>query len=84
MNLSTRPTKRTDTRSWSFDGESVELDAIQPDHLRKMVESCILQHVDEEVLETTKTAEASERELLENWEEIIGDLGDDDDLAGDD
>jgi hypothetical protein len=37
MNLPTRPTKRTDTRAASFGDESVELDAIEPNELRRMV-----------------------------------------------
>src|SRR5262249_21006630 len=35
--LPTRPTKKSDTRSWGFGDESVELDAIEPDVLRQMV-----------------------------------------------
>jgi len=35
--LPTRPTKQSDTRSWGFGNESVELDAIEPDVLRQMV-----------------------------------------------
>lgn len=37
MNLPTRPTKKTDTRSGGFGDESVELDAIGPDVLRALV-----------------------------------------------
>src|SRR6478609_2238384 len=35
--LPTRPTKSTDTRSKGFDAVSVELDAIEPDKLRRIV-----------------------------------------------
>jgi len=70
--LPTRPTKQTDTRSRRFTGASVELDAIPPNKLRELVNDCIEQHVDGEALEKTRIAEASERKLLDNWEEIIG------------
>ena len=74
-NLPTRPTKKTDTRSKSFRGESVELDAIPPAELRAMVSDCIVQHVDPDVFEKTKIAEASEREFLDNWDTILEDYG---------
>jgi hypothetical protein len=41
MALPTRPTKQSDTRAGSFGDESVELDAIEPDVLRQMVEDTI-------------------------------------------
>jgi hypothetical protein len=62
--LPTRPTKRTDTRSKGFAGESVELDAIPPADLRSLVEDCILRHVDERAYRVTQEAERSEREIL--------------------
>jgi hypothetical protein len=62
--LPTRPTKRTDTRSRNFQGESVELDAIPPATLRELVEACILRHVDSHAYQVTQEAERSERELL--------------------
>lgn len=62
--LPTRPTKRTDTRSRNFQGESVELDAIPPATLRELVEVCILRHVDSHAYQVTQEAERSERELL--------------------
>ena len=37
MNLLTRPTKKSDSRSKGFEGESVEVDAIHPDDLRALV-----------------------------------------------
>jgi len=66
-NLPTRPTKKTDSRSKTFKGESVEADAIPPADLRALVEEAITQHIDKEVLNTTKVAEESERELLKAW-----------------
>lgn len=63
-NLPTRPTKRSDTRSRTFRGESVEVDAIQPDQLRDLAEQCILQHINAQELRSLRLAEESERELL--------------------
>jgi hypothetical protein len=48
--LQTRPTKKTDSRAKSFDGESVEVDAIDPDTLRALCEKCITRHIDQEQL----------------------------------
>ncbi len=45
--------------------ESVEADAIPPADLRALVEEAITQHIDKRVLNTTKVAERSERELQE-------------------
>src|SRR5262249_12342974 len=63
--LPTRPTKKTDTRSKAFEGESVEVDAIEPRLLREMVRDCIERHVDQRALKVTKVAERSEREIME-------------------
>jgi hypothetical protein len=63
--LPTRPTKKTDSRSKGFDGESVEMDAIAPAHLRALVRECIEQHVDRDALERTRETERLERETLE-------------------
>jgi len=64
MNLPTRPTKRSDTRSRNWRGGSVELDAIPANVLREMVEDCITQHIDEAELERIKRIESLERETL--------------------
>jgi hypothetical protein len=64
-NLPTRPTKKTDSRSKNFKGESVEVDAIEPRRLREMVSECITQHLDQGVLERTRRVEQLERETLE-------------------
>lgn len=64
-NLPTRPTKASDSRAKKFGhAQSVELDAIHPNNLRKIVQNAILDHVDARELEVLATAEASERELL--------------------
>ena len=41
MDLPTRPTKKSDPRSKNFEGESVELDAIEPNVLRQMVDETL-------------------------------------------
>jgi hypothetical protein len=63
--LPTRPTKRSDSRSKNFDGDSVEVDAIPPDHLQRLVRECIQQHVDDEQLAVVRVAELSERQVLD-------------------
>ena len=58
MGLQTRPTKTTDTRAKYFRGESVEVDAIPPATLRRMVSDLIEQHIDGEALSRLKTVVA--------------------------
>jgi hypothetical protein len=65
LNLPTRPTKRTDSRSKNWrGGESVELDAIPPDYLRGMVKQCIVQHINLAAYEMLRRIEAAEKETL--------------------
>ncbi len=64
FDLPTRPTKTSDSRAKGFEGESVEVDAIPPAVLRQMVEDCIDQHVDGDVLESTQAIEREERRTL--------------------
>jgi hypothetical protein len=75
-NLPGRPTKASDSRakSWSG-GDSVELDAIDANRLRHLVEGHILQHVDLDYLRVLEAAEQSEREHLVRWAGMVG--GDD-------
>ncbi len=63
--LQTRPTKKTDTRAKNFKGESVEVDAIPPDDLRRIVRECIEQHIDGDMLKHTRGVEAAERHTLQ-------------------
>jgi len=63
-NLPTRPTKTSDSRSKSFAGESVELDAIPPATLRALVRDCIERHIDPAILERTREQERLERVSL--------------------
>lgn len=62
--LQTRPTKKSDSRSKNFKGESVEVDAIPPDQLRELVEECITKHIDKRTLRRTRSIEKAERETL--------------------
>jgi len=65
LDLPTRPTKRTDSRSKKFgDAISVELDALPPDYLRDLVQIAIEEHLPPEQFQVLKTAEQSEREFI--------------------
>jgi hypothetical protein len=61
LNLPTRPTKQTDTRSRGFAGDSVEVDAIPAPRLREIVKAAIESHIDPEALALTRRVEYSER-----------------------
>ena len=62
--LPTRPTKASDTRSKGFGDISVELDAIEPNQLRQLVQDAIEQHLPADQFEVLKAAEESEREII--------------------
>lgn len=62
--LPTRPTKKSDSRSKHFEGESVEVDAIPPARLRALAERCIELHVDRVQLSQLRTVEDEERRVL--------------------
>src|SRR5262245_22871747 len=63
--LPTRPTKTSDTRAKSFGSSlSVELDAIEPNQLRALVQGAIEQHLPAEQFHMLKVAEESERAVL--------------------
>jgi hypothetical protein len=65
LQLPTRPTKKTDSRSKTFEGESVEVDAIPPAQLRSLARRCIERHVDRHALRVMQITEESERALLQ-------------------
>jgi hypothetical protein len=70
--LPSRPTKRIgNTHAARFDGDSVELDAVPPDHLRGLVRECIEQHIDPHKLAVTVAAEESERAHLVRLAEMF-------------
>jgi hypothetical protein len=63
--LPTRPTKASDTRAKAFGSNlSVELDAIDPNQLRALVQEAIEEHLPPEQFEVLKAAEQSEREII--------------------
>ncbi len=72
MGLSTRPTKKSDSRARNFKGESVELDAIPPADLRTLVADVIEQHIDHTALHNLNTVEASERGYLKDLARVYG------------
>ncbi len=62
--LPTRPTKRTDTRTRNWDGDgSVEVDAIDADVLRELVNDPIEACIDPRELEIIQAVEVEEREI---------------------
>jgi hypothetical protein len=63
-NLPTRPTKSSDSRSKGFGDISVELDAIEPERLRRIVKTAIEAHMPARVLSVLTVAEQCEREYL--------------------
>ena len=75
LRLPTRPTKTTDARAAKFEAQygtaSVELDAIPPSTLRRMVGDAIAQHADRDQIERLKQVERLERESLAR---VWGDL----------
>jgi hypothetical protein len=62
--LPTRPTKESDSRSKNFEGESVEVDAIEPAMLRRLCDECIVRHIDEDLYDRLREVEAAERATL--------------------
>jgi hypothetical protein len=63
--LPTRPTKREgNPHAKGFKGDSIEVDALPVDVLQELVRDCIEQHLDEQELQVTFTAEESERSAL--------------------
>lgn len=65
LDLPTRPTKKTDTRSSNFDGPSVEVDTVPTGYLQQLVQEAIASHVDAHELEVLEVAEQQERHQLE-------------------
>jgi len=70
--LPSRPTKKSDSRSKNFDGESVELDALPASALRDLARSCIERHVDERRLDLLRVAEREERRVFERMASAMG------------
>lgn len=75
LQLPTRPTKPSDSRSKTWQGGSVEVDAIPPTILRQIVSDWIDQFIDEDELASLQVAEQSERAILNR---MANDYGEDD------
>jgi hypothetical protein len=69
--LPSRPTKKTDSRSQGFAGESVEVDSIEPGQLRELVEGCIRRHIDPRAHRVLRQVEDRERQILVKLQEQI-------------
>jgi hypothetical protein len=64
--LPTRPTKRDGNKhALTFEGDSVELDALPSAILRDLVRGCIERHINPTELEVLREAEESERSILQ-------------------
>jgi len=63
-NLPTRPTKKTDSRSKNFIGESVEVDAIPAKTLQTLAFNAIRDLIDPAAYDAVRASEASERDSL--------------------
>ena len=75
-NLPTRPTKQTDTRAKKFGPISVELDAIDPNRLRALVDEVIARHLPPAKYRILLAAEESERKLFQGLAGLVKQLGD--------
>jgi hypothetical protein len=70
FHLPSRPTKITDTRAPSFlrefgdTAQSVELDAIDPNTLRSIVDDAITEHLPEHEYQVLMEAAKSEQEII--------------------
>ena len=64
LGLPTRPTKKSDTRSGSFGDESVELDAIEPNELRQMVEDSLESAFPDGAREANQARQEKERKQI--------------------
>ena len=65
LNLPTRPTKQSDSRARNFEGESVEVDAIDPRILVELASDLIERHVDHEAMARMQAVEDAERNTLQ-------------------
>ncbi len=73
--LPTRPTKPSDTRSKKFGAISVELDAIDPNTLRALVDDVISKHLPQDQYKILMVAEESEKKLFEGLAGLVRQLG---------
>jgi hypothetical protein len=75
LDLPTRPTKTSDSRSRSFEGESVEVDAIDPETLRELTRDCIERHINMQELAAVCAVEEQERDTLSEIATQFGSAG---------
>lgn len=70
LKLPTRPVKTSDSRAATWrGGDCVELDTMPPSEIRKLVESCIVQHINAREWNMIRKTEELERETLRGiWE----------------
>jgi hypothetical protein len=73
-NLPARPTKQSDTRAKKFGPVSVELDAINPNKLRELVEEVITRHLSPDQYRILIEAEKSERKLFQGLAGLVKQL----------
>jgi hypothetical protein len=66
-NLPTRPTKKTDSRSANFEGESVELDSMDMRIIKQRVLDCIMENVPGELMEEALANERADKERITNF-----------------
>jgi hypothetical protein len=62
--LQTRPTKKTDSRSAKFAGESVELDSMDMRIIKQRVYDCIMGNVPDELMRTAQENEQADKERI--------------------
>jgi hypothetical protein len=62
--LPSKPPKKEDSRSKSFEGQAVEVEAIEPDALRQLLDDALKSVIDHGDYERMCTVEAAERETL--------------------
>jgi hypothetical protein len=72
--LPSRPTKQSDSRAKKFGPISVELDAIDPNKLRELVEEVITRHLPPDQYEILLAAEKSERTLFQGLAGLVKQL----------
>jgi hypothetical protein len=62
--LPSRPAKRSDPEAATFKGRAVELDAVPPDRLAKLVEDAITRHIDPHAWKVQRAVEQEEQTIL--------------------
>jgi len=75
FNLPTRPTKKSDPRSKTFVGDSVEIDAMRTQDIIDLVDAHVSPHIDNDIWNAIEAAEENDRAALgalikgvESWE----------------